>query len=163
MDLNNNEQYYCQVLNNLASLCSRSEKCEQDAIDYLTKKGLSQNECNRALNFLIENNYINNERYVEAFVKDKQRFSKWGTKKIAMALLQKKISKSLIENAIADFAELNESDIIYEQVEKKAKSIKDNIYSKEARAKLLRFCASRGYSIEKSFVAINRLLEKYNN
>lgn len=96
----------------------------------------------RVLDEMLSKNFLNEERYIEAFINSKSR--KFGSKKIRY-LLGSKVSNSDLIDDIYNKAEINELQIACEQLIKKYPSPPQD--SKE-RAKYLRFLLNRGFSYE---------------
>ncbi len=94
------------------------------------------------LDEMVSKNFLNEERYIEAFINSKSR--KFGSKKIRY-LLCSKVSNSDLVNDIYSKTEINELQIACEQLIKKYPSPpQDN----KERAKYLRFLLNRGFSYE---------------
>lgn len=156
------EYTYDIALSKIAALCSQSEKCEYDAMEYLQKKGLSPQQCNQAVEYLVKNNYIDNLRFAKAFARDKAKFNKWGTAKISLALTRKKIDPQTIKTALENLPDDFIKEIIISETTKKAKTIKD-LQQPQSKAKLLRFCAGRGYPMSLSLNIIEQIINNYQN
>lgn len=136
-----------EAFNRASSLCATTEKCAADIMEKLRLWGASEEDCEAVIQRLVELNFIDEERYARAFVKDKFRFNKWGKVKIAMQLRHKKISESII---LAVLEEIDEEDYLrtlHELLQQKARSLKyKDQYDKQA--KLYRFALSRGFELE---------------
>ena len=52
--------------------------------------------------FLIENNYINEERFAKSLVRGKHNYKKWGKKRINIELKAREISSKNIELALQE-------------------------------------------------------------
>ncbi len=140
------------------ALCSRSEKSEHDAREYMLMHGASEEDANLAVEYLVANSFVNNERYALAFAADKFRFAKWGERKIASALRLKKIPDSLIASAIQQAIEPEAEKLTIEaEMAKKLRGIKDTP-KREAWQKLMRFGMSRGYRPDICNQIIGRML-----
>jgi regulatory protein len=138
---------YTEALSTAASYCSIAEHCVSEVLEKLKRFELSNEEKTAVLKRLCEEGYLNEERYVKAFVKDKFRFSKWGRIKIRYALRQKGIASSLADECLAEITEEDYLDILMELLRQKKKSTKaKTVY--EMRGKLLRFAATRGFELE---------------
>ena len=74
-------------------LCSRREYCEADMYSKLLQWKLSAEEAAVVISQLVNEKFIDNERYTMAFVRDKSKFSAWGAIKIKMALRTKKLMR----------------------------------------------------------------------
>ncbi len=135
-----------KALSSLRSICSKTEKSEFDAKQYLEKKEIFNDEI---IEILKEDNYINNERYTECFINDKIKFNKWGKIKIYHILKQKGIAVSIINKKW----ELIDEELYLSNLKKiikdKYKSIKNkNLTKIVIRQKIINFCQSRGYEFE---------------
>ena len=80
--------------------CSRRELCKSDLESRLESWGVSWNDSVKIINLLTKENFINEERYARAFVRDKFNYNKWGKIKIAAHLKSKKISSEAIKNGL---------------------------------------------------------------
>ena len=137
------------LLRKLTALCSRSEKCEHDAMEYMLSHGSSQEDAEAAVRYLTENKFIDNARYAEAFAADKFKFSKWGSKKIANALKMKHIPAQIIAAALENAIDSEyEKQTAADEMAKKLRGIKGDEPKQIIWQKLMRFGVSRGYSIE---------------
>ena len=58
---------------------------------------INSENCQKVISSLVENGFLNGERYAKSFVSGKFRINKWGKIKIRQALLQKGFSESDIK------------------------------------------------------------------
>ncbi|MEE4114923.1 MAG: regulatory protein RecX [Marinilabiliaceae bacterium] len=138
-------------------LCSRSEKSLSDIMEKLKHWGLeSESDRQKILSELLENDFINEERYCRAYVRDKHMFNRWGRIKLRTMLRAKRISNSIIEEALDELDKDKYYEILKYELGRKRKSLKaSNLY--DLKAKLLRFGASKGYEPDLIFKAIDEL------
>ena len=142
-----------EILYKLAARCSVSEQCLSDIEAKLEKYDLSDEEKTRILRHLVEEKYVDDRRYAEAFVRDKYRFNKWGRIKIAQGLRMKGIDNETISVAMEAIDEEEYMEILDSLIRAKRKSVKGrNDY--EVNAKLCRFATGRGFE----FGAIRKCL-----
>lgn len=127
--------------------CSLSEHCIQKVREKLVQWETPKEFIDPIIEKLIEEDYINEERFAVAFVKDKFRFNHWGKIKITTHLKALNIHSSIIAKAIEEIKEEEYVEMLDEIVEKKRKTInKGTDY--EIRAKLLRHALSRGFEYD---------------
>ena len=142
-----------EILYKLAARCSVSEQCLSDVEAKLAKYDLTEEERTRILRHLVEEKYVDDGRYAEAYVRDKYRFNKWGRIKIAHGLRMKGIDSHTISGAMQAIDEKEYLGILRDLLHGKRKSIRGkNEY--EVNAKLCRFAAGRGFE----FAAIRQCL-----
>ena len=67
-----------QVLDKMAKYCAYQERCVKDVTDKLKTFDLSDQDRETILNYLIDNRFVNNERFANAFVRGKINQSGWG-------------------------------------------------------------------------------------
>lgn len=131
----------------LTAFCAAGEHCLSEVKERLRRWNVAAEECTALMQRLVEENYINEERYCRAFISDKVRFARWGRVKIALALRQKQIPSSCFNPLLDDIDE----EVYYQQLcrllEAKQREVKGrNAY--ECRAKLIRFALGRGYEMD---------------
>ena len=133
-----------EILYKLAAKCSASEQCLSNVEIKLAKYDLTEEDRTRILRHLVEEKYIDDRRYAEAFVRDKYRFNKWGRIKITQGLRMKGIDSETISNAMEAIDETEYLNILHDLIKAKRKSTHGkNEY--EINAKLIRFATGRGF------------------
>lgn len=138
---------YQQALKNAGVLCSKAEKCSFDIRTTLRRWGLSEEEINNGINFLIKEKFIDEQRYALNFVHDKFRFNKWGKVKIAYMLRQKRIPENLIAESLDCITDEDYQKAIRDMLLVKMKSLKVN-NEHELKGKLAVFAQGRGFESE---------------
>ena len=87
---------YEQAMLRLTSLCSTSEHCQSDGREKLYKWGLSREDSEKIIDYLLDEKYIDEYRYANAYANDKLRFSHWGRAKIRSMLYMQHIPEACI-------------------------------------------------------------------
>ena len=90
-----------QVLDKMAKYCAYQERCVKDVRDKLKTFDISQEDRDKILEYLLDNRFVNDERFAKSFVRGKINQSGWGVNKIRFHLVQKGIAKDLIDAALA--------------------------------------------------------------
>lgn len=127
----------------MADLCARSEQCAYDIAKKLRLKGLSSSDIMAVILELEEREFIDHKRFARSFARDKVRFSAWGKNKIKAALLSKRISASIINEAFQHIEPEDYNDALTRAA--KAKSRQLDLSQYEDRLKLYRHLVSRGF------------------
>jgi len=89
-----------QVLDKMAKYCAYQERCVKDVRDKLKTFDISEEEKTKILEYLLDNRFVNDERFAMAFVRGKVNQSGWGVNKIRFHLMQKDIDKEIIDEAL---------------------------------------------------------------
>ncbi|HZL11543.1 MAG TPA: regulatory protein RecX [Prolixibacteraceae bacterium] len=144
------------AFNRAALLCSRSEKCTAEIQEKLRLWGLTSDESEPVVEALIEEKYIDDERFARAFVKDKFRFNHWGRQKIAHMLRAKNISPEILELAFEGINKESYAEELRKLLTDKEKTIKAKDEF-DKRNKLMRFAMGRGFESNKIYVVLKEL------
>lgn len=133
-----------ELLHKAASYCSISEHCISEVEDKLTAWGIPHQEKQTIIDKLIKEDFVNEKRFCNYFVRDKFRFNKWGKIKISYALKQKKITNDLINEALATIDEGEYQEMLASILKTKLVGLKYE-FEYEKQGKLYRFAQSRGF------------------
>lgn len=142
--------------NRAAARCATAEYCLADWRSKFIMKGLSAAEAEKVLDRLVDEGFINEERYARAYVHDKALYDRWGSLKIKQALGLKRIDQQLIKEAIEQMPPETWHDNLLALLRQKKRSLKAETPYEE-RMKLLRTAASRGYEAELVYKVIEEL------
>ena len=136
-----------QALARLTALCASAEHCTGEMIDKMTKWGISEKTQARIMEHLVKNKYIDDERYCRAFVHDKMEYNHWGRRKIEQALYVKHVDKAIQKAVLDEIPDEDFIDILRPLIVQKRRQTRANS-EYEMNMKLMRFAASRGFTIE---------------
>ena len=136
-----------EALNKITGYCSAGEHCRSEVVEKMQRWGLPYETVNRIVEHLVEEKFIDEERYCKAFVNDKYRFDKWGKIKIAQALQLKKIPSSLYWIYLNNIDKEEYLSILNKLLQSKRKSVHAETEF-ERKGKLIRFALSRGFEMD---------------
>lgn len=134
-----------QALEKMQGLCARSEQCSGDLRRKLTAWDLSPAQREEILQSLAVQNWFDDARYIRAYVHDKAGLQGWGRLKIQQKLLEKRLSPTLIREALDKLDPTQEVEDLHRILTQKARSLKAASPAL-LRQKLLRFAAGRGFA-----------------
>ena len=89
-----------EVIKKLEYFCSYQDRCHADVISKLFEFNLTQDEKDTVIVHLIENDLLNEERFVLLFAISKLHQKKWGKIRITQELKLRKVSSFLILKAL---------------------------------------------------------------
>ena len=136
-----------QALARLTALCASAEHCTGEMIDKMTKWEISEEAQARIMEHLVKNKYIDDERFCRAFVHDKMEYNHWGRRKIEQALYVKHVDKVIQKTVLDEIPDEDFIDILRPLIVQKRQQTRANS-EYEMNMKLMRFAASRGFTIE---------------
>jgi len=147
-----------QALAALQRLAARSEKSSGDAMRLMQRWGVPEKERSGVLAKLVEQRFIDDRRYAEAYVREKSRLGGWGARKIALQLRSKGISQEIIKQALGKIDGDEQRQRLEEKLRRKLKGIKA-VNDYELRGKLLRYALSLGYDYDTSTEAVQSVID----
>lgn len=141
--------------------CAKSEKCRADIRQKLYDWKVNRQDHDFILNSLVKDRFIDEERYVGFYVRDKFILNKWGKIKIEYALRNKQIPNELIQQNLEKINDQEYINTCKELIIKKKKTIKEANIQK-LKEKLMRFAVGRGYEASLAISVINSLITDNN-
>ncbi len=82
--------------------CDYQERCHQEVQQRLYDWGLKSDEVGTIMSQLIEDGFLNEERFARAFCRGKFNLKKWGRLKIVRELKSKQISEYCIRKGLEE-------------------------------------------------------------
>ena len=142
----------------MARLCSRSEQCSTDIRKKIIAFELVSEVVDEIIEKLKAEKYLNDERYIKAYVADKFRINKWGRVKIRHNLRMKGLSEAMIQNELDEMDEEKYKAVLIKTMKAKAKTVKKkNRFEKMGQ--IIRFAQTRGFEPELIHRYMNSVLE----
>lgn len=148
-----------QALQKLRQYCAYQERSHSEAQQKLYELGIRKQEHDEIIATLIEEDYLNEERFAKAFAGGKFRMKDWGRKKIYYALKEKKVSEYSIKQAMKEIDEDEYLKNLKELTEEKYESLKDEQYLARKK-KTIDFMIQKGYEFDLVTKALNELTDK---
>ncbi len=131
----------------LAALCAQAEHCQWEMLEKMRRWEVPEDAQARVMQRLISERYVDDERYAQAFVKDKIRYNKWGRRKVEQALWQKRIDEDIRKRVLDEVDDDEYLSVLRPLLKQKRRSIKaQNDY--ELNQKLMRFALGRGFTFD---------------
>ncbi len=84
--------------------CSYQERCHQEVVQKSYDMGLRTHEIDAVVVHLLENNFLNEERFARSFARGKHRIKSWGKIRIVIELKQRHISAPNIKCALTEIS-----------------------------------------------------------
>ena len=140
---------YDRALEKAMRYCSFQERCQLDLTNRFIAWNVEKSNWDKILDYLIEEDFLNEGRYVESFVRGKFRIKKWGRNKIKMGLMKKRVYEESLFDAVFA-AEIDETDYLQtlkELIEKKGLLISEEDPIKK-RDKIYRYMLNKGFESE---------------
>jgi regulatory protein len=128
----------------LARYCAYQERCISEIKQKMKDLLVGESDHPIYLAWLAENNYLNEARFVELYVRSKFNQKNWGRNKIMFELKKKGIPDSMLSNAWDDIDEADYISQLTKILHKKKAELKAGT-SQQKYQKCYAFALSKGY------------------
>ena len=132
------------AIERLKNYCALQDRCQWDVTQKMKEWGLLEMTQKHILEILIQEKYVDEERFAQSFCRGKFLIKKWGKVKITNELKKKKISDICIKKGLEEI-DLTEYDLLLENLlTKKNDTLRDKNHFTR-KSKLARFLIQRGF------------------
>jgi regulatory protein len=125
-----------ETRNKLEYYCAYQDRCHQEVYQKMFSFSLNTYEKEELMVYLIENNFLNEERFAQSFTRGKHNYKKWGKVRIVNELKFRNISSTIIKIALN---EINDS-LYLETFEELANKHWESISESNFMKKRKKFC-----------------------
>lgn len=147
-----------QALQKIKHFCSYQERCHTEVKEKLYSFGLFKNEVDLLISQLIEEDYLNEQRFAEQFAGGKFRTKQWGRVKITYELKQKRIGEYIIKKAMKCIDEADYKEILQKLATAKWQLLKNEQYINR-QVKTSNYLMQKGYEFNLISEAIAKIKE----
>jgi len=82
--------------------CSYQERCHEEVVQKCYDLGMKPNEVDEIVVHLLQNNFLNEERFARSFARGKHRIKGWGRVRIVNELKLRQITAPNIKSALTE-------------------------------------------------------------
>ncbi len=155
------EEHLKEVYQKLASFCAYQERTQEEVRKKLALLFVEEEEAEELIVQLIQDNFLNEERFAQSFAGGKFRIKKWGKKKILHELKRRNLSEYTIRSAMA---QIDASDYVKTLSKLAAKKLGE-IAQKEShplilKKKLITYLVQKGYEPEMVWKVVDPLFKE---
>ena len=133
-----------QVLDKMAKYCAYQERCVKDVKGKLKSFDIPEEAKAEILDYLLDNRFVDDERFTKSFVRGKVNQSGWGMNKIRFHLMQKGIDKEIVNEALEQTDEEVYRQKLIDILKTKSKSVKA-ASDYEKKRKLAAYAMQKGF------------------
>ncbi len=133
-----------QAYPKMAHFCAYQERCHKEVMQKLNDAGVFGQDAEAIVARLIEENYLNEERFARLFAGGRFRLKQWGKVKISHELKQRGVSTYCIRKALREIPDDDYLATLQTLIEKKRATLPGNNLAL-IRKKLTAYLAQKGY------------------
>lgn len=141
-----------------AHYCSYQERTEQEVRAKLQALGIAQQEADQVIQALKAENFLNEERYVAAFIRGRFLGKHWGKRKLFVALTKRGVAPALIQKGLASIKEADYLQTLREVATQKKQYLVGADLQQDQQ-QLMRYLLQKGYEPELVSKTLQELLE----
>ncbi|MFT5256204.1 MAG: regulatory protein, partial [Candidatus Paceibacteria bacterium] len=141
----------------LEHYCAYQERCHKEVTQKLYDMKMIPEARDKIIVHLLQHNFLNEERFAQAYTRGKFRIKKWGKQRIQLELKRRDISKTIITIALKEISDVNYYNTFHALAEKKVETIRETNAQKK-RKKLADYLFYRGWESHLVYDKIRELI-----
>ncbi len=146
-----------EALVKLQKYCAYQDRCHREVEQKLKQMHMIPEAIERVIVDLIQDNYLNEERFAKAYVRGKFSIKKWGKVRLTLELKQRQISQYVIKTALAEIDPEEYLQTFHKLAEKKALNMFESNPFKRKK-KLADYLIYRGWESHMVYDKVNALI-----
>lgn len=143
----------------LENYCAYQERCHFEIENKIFEMNLTNSEKEAVILHLLEQDFLNEERFSKAFARGKFNIKKWGKVRITRELKYRKITDYNINKALNEIDEAEYFTVFNQLAEKKFTQITEKNIQKK-RKKLADYLLYRGWETNLVYDKVSELTSK---
>jgi len=147
-----------QALQKLKHYCAYQERCHSEVQEKLYSLGVWKRDHDAIIATLIEENYLNEERFAIAYAGGKFRIKQWGKQRITYELKKKQVSDYSIRKALRQIEDSDYEETLDKLAREKYASLKGEQYLVR-RKKTQDYLLQKGYEPGRIAAVIAAIVE----
>lgn len=146
-----------EIKKKLEFYCVYQDRCHKEVESKLKEYKVIPEAREMILLSLLQDDFLNEERFAKSFARGKFRIKKWGKERIVRELKFKDVSLYNIKTGLKEIDEGDYLDTLYELINKKNNSINEaNIYKR--KKKIVDYVRYRGFESSLIYDAVNKIV-----
>ena len=133
------------ILVKAANFCAYQDRTHAEVRERLQKWEVWGDEAEEIIAYLIEDNFLNEERFAKVFAGSKFRVKQWGRQKIKYELKARKLSEYCIKVGMAEIDDDDYIDTLKTILEKKKHELRTEKRPLIVKQKLARYAICKGF------------------
>ena len=139
--------------------CAYQDRCHQEVRKKLRDMKVYPDWQDEIILALLEDNFLNEERFARSFARGKFRIKRWGRQRIKRELKQRQVSEYCIKKALEEIEESDYLAALKSLILKKAEQLRTDDHWVQ-KQKVARYALQRGYESQILWPMIHELLDK---
>ena len=148
-----------RALRKLQKYCAYQDRCHQEVRSKLLDLKIYGDDLEDIIVQLIEENFLNEERFARSYARGKFRIKKWGRTRIRQELKRRKISAYCIKKGMEEIDEEDYVKTLRGLIDKKRNLLKEK-KPFLLKNKLAKYVMGKGYESQLVWLELNKIFSK---
>lgn len=149
------------ILEKLKHYCAYQERSQSEVRTKLLEMKIYGEDLELYIAALLEENFVNEERFAKAYVRGRFRLKQWGRVKIIQGLKQHQISSYCIQQGLKEINEQDYLDVFHKEAEKKLATLVGERSLWRKKGKLNNFLLQRGFEADYIYDFIRKSIDQH--
>jgi regulatory protein len=128
--------------------CAYQERCHSEVRSKLLELNFRGTELEEAIAALIEEDFLNEERFAQSYIGGKFRIKQWGRRKIIQELKKRRVSDYCINKGLKEIDEAEYMKTLYNLASKKQQELKSEKNNWIRKQKTQRYLMQKGFETD---------------
>ena len=146
-----------EALKRMGRYCAYQDRCHQEVRQKLREMKMIPEAVDHIMAYLIEHDFLNEQRFADSYARGKFRIKNWGRVRIVRELKQREISPFVIKKSLRQISDKEYMDLLDDLARKRLQALSDKTQL-EKKQKLASFLLYRGWENELVYNKIRELL-----
>lgn len=134
-----------EILQKIVNYCVYQERCHHEVQQKMATYDLIPEAQDYIISFLLEHNFLNEERFAKSYVRSKFNQKKWGKNKIRLELKRRQIQEKLIAKSLQEIEDELYIKTLQELFEKKYSELRSEKNHWKKKQKIYQYLTAKGY------------------
>jgi len=150
---------YEEALAKLQRYCAYQERSHNEVRTKLIDIKCYGDTLEEVISALIQDDFLNEQRFAETFTSGKYRLKSWGRNKIKQALKKKYVSDYCIRKGLASIDEIEYMETL-ERTMRKYHHLYVHLDAFSLRGRIFKFGINKGYTVQEMNTVLDKILGK---
>ena len=146
-----------EALKKMGRYCAYQDRCHQEIRQKLREMKMIPEAIDHIMAYLIEHDFLNEQRFADSFTRGKFRIKNWGKNRIVRELKQREISPFAIKKSLKQITEADYAKALDELARKRLQALNHRTQL-EKKQKLASYLLYRGWENELVYEKIRELI-----
>jgi len=131
----------------LKKYCAYQDRCHSEVRSKLLSLKIYGDDLEEIISKLIQEKYLDEERFARSYVRGKFKFKKWGRHKIIQNLKQKQVSPYCIKKGLEEIEDEQYGENLMYWIQKKERDYSSDKHA-HRKTKVIKFLISKGFEYD---------------